>query len=213
MPETGLDENYSKNVVVTGKIDRIDQCDNMFLIFDYKTGSKTDFSFQDVYYGNKIQIVLYLDILESVLNLISAGAFYVPIKNKFIMEEKVDRASGIFLDSADLIKNIDKNIDENAPKSKIFKIDFGKNGVLSAYSQKLALSPVEFLAVKQYVKALFENAVEEICSGYIEPKPTKNACNNCPYSVMCAFSKKDSGFRANEQDISKQSFVKTEEKL
>ncbi len=208
-----IDENYSKNVVVSGKIDRIDQFDNMFLIFDYKTGSKTDFSFQDVYYGNKIQIVLYLDILESVLNLISAGAFYVPIKNKFIMEEKVDRASGIFLDSADLIKNIDKNIDENAPKSKIFKIDFGKNGVLSAYSQKLALSPVEFLAVKQYVKALFENAVEEICSGYIEPKPTKNACNNCPYSVMCAFSKKDSGFRVNEQDISKQSFVKTEEKL
>lgn len=200
-----LSEDFSNKINITGKIDRIDHKDGMFLIFDYKTGSKNDFSFKDVYYGNKIQIVLYLSILESILNLVSAGAFYIPIKNKFVVDEKIDRYSGIFLNQTDLIKKIDLTL-QTESKSKFYKIDFNKDGSLNALTNKNAVSPAEFLYIKNYVKDLFNNAVDEIFSGYIEPKPTKNVCSYCPFKLMCGYDIEKNGCRSQDMSITKECF-------
>lgn len=205
-----ISETYSQLINISGKVDRIDANGNMFLIFDYKTGSKTDFSFKDVYYGNKIQIVLYLDILESLLKLISVGAFYVPIKNKFIMDEKVDKSSGIFLNQTDVIKSIDTAL-STQNKRNVFKIDFKADGTLSATSTKLAITPQQLMELKKYVKSLFNNAVSEIMGGNIQPSPTENTCQNCPYSLMCKYRAKQDGFRLKDADISKQSFVEKQQ--
>lgn len=199
--------DYSNNLKVVGKVDRIDEYSEMLIIFDYKTGSKTDFSYKDIYYGNKIQLIVYLTILESMLNMTSSGAFYFPIKNKFIEEDKIDKLSGIFLDQPEIFTSLDLNLTNANSKSNYYKIDITKDGNLSANSQKNALSPLEFLSIKNYVKSLFNNAITEIFNGYIEPKPCENTCNSCPYQLMCNFNAKKDGTRIKKLDIDKQTFT------
>lgn len=200
-------QNDKLGLKIIGKIDRVDMLENFFVIFDYKTG-KSDFSFTSTYYGNKIQTIIYLSLLESMLNILPVGAFYIPIKNKFIDEQQNDKFCGIMSDSVDIMKKLDKNLqDEDIKQSQIFKIKFTNSG-LSSECVKYALSPAEFLAVKNYCHKLVLQAEQEIIDGNIEPSPIKNACQSCPFAVMCEYDYARSGERQQDKKILKQDFEK-----
>ncbi len=192
---------------IVGKIDRVDMIDNYFVIFDYKTG-KSDFSYSSTYYGNKIQTIIYLSLLEKMYDIVPVGAFYIPIKNKFIDEQANDKYCGIMTDSVDLMKRLDNSLQtEQVKQSDIFKIKFTSTG-LSAECSKYALSPAEFLAIKNYCHKLVANATEEILDGYIEPSPIKNACQSCPFAVLCEYDYNVGGERQQDKKLTKQDFEK-----
>lgn len=202
------DQTYD-GLKLRGKIDRIDQANDFFVVLDYKTG-KSDFSFRDVYYGNKIQIIVYQAILESLTGLIPVGAYYIPIKNKFLQENNSNtKFSGVCLDSNDIIKMLDQTIEQNS-KSEIFKIKYKQNGELDENSQDYALSPQEYADLKHYAISVMTNAIGEIKGGYIGPKPTQDACKYCKYRLLCKWSSEENGYREQKAKIEKDFFTKKE---
>lgn len=194
---------------IKGKIDRIDVYQNFFVVFDYKTG-KNDFDFKDVFYGNKIQSLIYLSVIENIEKISGIGAFYIPVKSKFIEDEMEDKFKGVFLNQTDLLKNLDTTLQsENA--SLIYKIKYNKDGSLNAYNEKNALSPNEFSELKKYVIAIFENAIKQIVAGEISPSPIKNSCEYCKYKDFCGFKLDAMGYRKRDAQVTKQTFVLKEE--
>ena len=206
--KTFVSNGTYEGLKLKGKIDRIDQVNDFFVVLDYKTG-KSDFSFRDVYYGNKIQIIVYQAILESLTGLIPVGAYYIPIKNKFLQEDANTKFSGVCLSSDDIVKMLDQTLEQNS-KSEIFKIKYKQNGELDENSLNYALSPQEYADLKKYALSVMANALSEIKSGYINPKPTKDACKYCKYRLLCKWNSEDDGYREQTEKIEKDFFTKKE---
>ncbi|MBQ0017190.1 MAG: PD-(D/E)XK nuclease family protein, partial [Clostridiales bacterium] len=194
--------NYG-NISLKGKVDRIDLFNDYFTIIDYKTG-KSDFSFKDVFYGNKIQTIIYLSVVEQLYKKTPVGAFYFPVKNKFIEEGDFDRMDGVFLNVPEVYNKLDIGI-ERDNESKYLNISM-KDGKLITASNNYALDNDQLNSIKAYAKQLVNIAVEEIKSGYITPKPTKDACKYCEYKLLCKFNCSEDGTRKNDTRITKSSF-------
>lgn len=207
-----VSETTFEDLKLKGKIDRIDQANNFFVVFDYKTG-KSEFSFADIYYGNKIQIIIYQAVLESMTGLIPVGAYYIPIKNNFLQEDTSDKYTGICLNNENIIDMLDESIKSNK-KSDIFKIKYKKDGEFDSYSLAYMLSPEEYSALKEYTAKVICQALKEIKDGNISPKPTKNACSYCKYKLICKYSVEENGYReqsTQKTSVKKEFFTKKEE--
>ncbi len=190
---------------IKGKIDRLDAYQNYFVVYDYKTG-KNDFNYKDVFYGNKIQSLVYLSIIENLENKMGVGAFYIPIKSKFIDDDMEDKFNGVFVNQKDILEQLDKTLLQDS-SSKIFKIKFKNDGSLYSTSEKYALSPLEIKKLKDYVLKIFSNAVKQICDGNISPCPSKDGCKYCKYASLCGYDIENFGYRKKELEISKQNFT------
>jgi len=82
------------DVTLSGKADRVDvkaskvnSVDEVFVI-DYKTGSIVDFRLKDLYLGTKLQLPLYLKMLESE-KFVPSGAVYFHLKSGLSKENKL----------------------------------------------------------------------------------------------------------------------------
>lgn len=191
-------------IKIKGKIDRIDAYQNYFVIYDYKTG-KNDFNYKDVFYGNKIQSLIYLSIIENLEHKMGVGAFYIPIKSKFIDDEMEDKFNGVFVNQRDILEQLDTTLLQES-SSKIFKIRFKNDGSLFSTSEKYALSPLEVKQLKDYVMKIFSSAVKQISDGNISPCPAKDGCKYCKYANICCYDVDNLGYRKKEFEITKQSF-------
>ncbi len=68
---------------VRGRIDRVDECDGMALVIDYKTGKRVD-RYKVASWGpeNRFQAALYMLVVEKLLGLRAAGGVYVALGNR-----------------------------------------------------------------------------------------------------------------------------------
>jgi ATP-dependent helicase/DNAse subunit B len=65
---------------VRGRIDRVDECDGMALVIDYKTGKKVDrYKVASWEPENRFQAALYMLVVEKLLGLRAAGGVYVAL--------------------------------------------------------------------------------------------------------------------------------------
>ncbi len=65
---------------VRGRIDRVDECDGMALVIDYKTGKKVDrYKVASWEPENRFQAALYMLVVERLLDLRPAGGVYVAL--------------------------------------------------------------------------------------------------------------------------------------
>jgi ATP-dependent helicase/DNAse subunit B len=65
---------------VRGRIDRVDRCDGMALVIDYKTGKKVDrYKVASWEPENRFQAALYMLVVERLLGLRAAGGVYVAL--------------------------------------------------------------------------------------------------------------------------------------
>lgn len=210
--------SYAINSVnIDGKIDRIDSYENMFRLIDYKTG-KSDFSFKEIYYGNKLQLMLYALAISEMLNKQVAGVFYLPVKNGYNQFGKdvlsMYKMSGTYLNNLDILKLFDKTVNLDNPQSKIvkgkIKLDKGGDEVLDTYTQNACLEPHEFNNLLTYAKQMFISACENLKEGYIEKNPCErngaNYCKTCPYNSVCGYNE-SRPFRNQNKTINKDSFV------
>ena len=198
-------------ILVEGKIDRIDKFGNYIRIIDYKTGA-VDCNLSSVYYGKKIQLVSYLSAAESALSkgnekMKVAGLFYFPIHSEYADDEKKSKnmykMNGFLLDDIDVVKNMDYNLSfENNEshfvpiKIKKSKDVINKNLFLFSNKSKTTLSAEELETIKNYIEKLCSIAVSEILEGYIEPSPLiigsevkKMPCGHCEFAGFCGLDK------------------------
>lgn len=214
-------DNYKlpSGLTLKGFVDRLDICDenNSFKVIDYKTG-KDEFSFQDTYYGLKIQLIVYLKVLQDILNKKPAGAMFMPVKNKF---EKVDttefksyQLDGVLLNDEDIIYRTDKNLINNN-SSDIVNVAFTKDRNLNSNSLKNLLSNVELQELMKYSFNILNGAVDEMLNGYISPKPfknsSKNSCEYCEYKSICHYDFMQNGYRSVDGKKNKSSFKEDNE--
>ncbi len=198
-------DNYTlKNgLKFSGVVDRVDVYNNLIRIIDYKTGSEK-FSFKNLYYGLKLQLVAYMKVLAEKLNQDVIGTMYMPVKNKFgdffDGEFKSYKLDGIFLNDEGIIKHLDKNLIENS-KSDIIAVEYTKNGELSKRNLSHILSREELLKITEYSFNVLTKALDEMIDGYIEPKPyydNISPCEFCKFKSLCHYQISKIGYRKFE---------------
>lgn len=197
-------EGYAlkSGLTISGAVDRVDCYDHNMRIIDYKTG-KEKFNFAEVYYGIKLQLVVYLQVMSDVLKKNGVATFYMPVKNDFFDLGKSGlsyyKLDGVMLQDDGVIRHMDTTIDGTAP-SEIIDVDFLKGGGYKAQSQKKFLSLQEFANLKKYCFDILNGAIDEMIGGYILPKPYKQSsaspCASCKYSALCHYSIENFGYRA-----------------
>jgi len=197
-------KNLNKTFKLRGKVDRVDFYDKKFRVIDYKTGkNKSEFKMLDFYMGNKLQLFIYLYAIMNGMNeTIPTGAYYFPLRNDYQEEDtsfpyESYCMNGVTLDDYENFIFQDDLVDYENKKSGIigFSLDTKKenvnNGVLSLKKNTNLVKQEELLNMIKYSYELFSNAIFEILSGNINPKPVEGACLYCQSKTFCPYYKKE----------------------
>lgn len=184
----------SEGLTLVGKADRIDECGDYLRIIDYKTGS-TGKILEQLYFGDKLQLFLYQKIAREELKMRMAGVFYFVAKFDYSKSGEDDKKllKGLAENDEEVISMLDEKIDISG-KSSILSI---KTSTKKGYTGS-AIAGEKLIVYENYAKRVADKAVDEMCEGFIEPKPDKDSCTFCPYSSICLYEKTD-GMRKKEK--------------
>ncbi len=211
-----IDLGDGRKMKLQGRIDRLDVCDdgdNRYIkVIDYKSGN-TRFDLSQVYYGLKLQLVLYMEaVRESEAkahpekNVISAGMFYYNIADPIVEGEpgKSEEAirsdilkslcvNGLVSSSADSIKHLDR---EFTSESEVIPVSYKKDGALSAKSQVVTGEQYNILC--DYVKEKIKDMGLGILEGDIAKSPyvmeQRSGCDYCSYKAICGYDEELQGY-------------------
>lgn len=196
-------------IELIGKIDRVDSFvdeDNQqyIRIIDYKTG-QNEFTFQDLYYGLKLQLPLYCRAMESLGQ--PAGMFYLHISQGMNKESETSgsmtaeklllkkyQLKGILLKDTDIYHAMDENGDETIVSSRL-----KKDGTFQKSDFLVPMEQMDVLLDFAQAKAI--ESVERIQAGTTIPTPidfgnNRTSCEYCDFSAVCRFeSKREGRFR------------------
>ncbi|MBQ8749407.1 MAG: PD-(D/E)XK nuclease family protein [Clostridia bacterium] len=183
-----------RKICLGGKIDRLDRLGDKYVVIDYKTGS-AELELKEIYYGTKIQLLLYALAITNQTNGQIAGFGYYPIKDRYLKNEqgkvKEYKVNGYYLKENDVLQGLDNTIISNLEKKKESELyNFNINDTQKGLTYSSNLIERESIArILIYVKTLLENAVNEILSGEIKVSPYKDSnftpCNFCKYKGIC----------------------------
>lgn len=202
----------------SGKIDRIDTCEDDGTIYvkvtDYKTGMKS-FDITAYYYGLQLQLPVYLNAaveLEQKKHMgetvVPAGIFYYRMKDPIVDKEKNDevleakllkelKLDGLVNADETVLQHLERDLNG---KSNLNPIDRNKDGSLSKSSK--VLSPEEFVRFLEYTKKKEAELKAEMTEGYAEAEPYKlegsTGCDYCAYRDICGFDIRLDGYQYRE---------------
>lgn len=198
-----------EKMILTGRIDRIDTCEDngrtLVRIVDYKTGN-VRFDLNKVYYGLQLQLALYMNLSLEILRRkgkypVPAGMYYYRIQDPVVSyvpdeaEEKREsrilremKSSGVSLDEPDALARQDHALAPGVD-SDVIPAGYKKDGSLKASSG--VLSQEEFASVMYHVRRKIREAGVRILEGGASVNPCvlgkENACTYCPYRPVCGF--------------------------
>lgn len=198
----------------SGKIDRIDTCEDEHKIYvkvtDYKTGSK-NFDITAFYHGLQMQLPVYLNAALDMeqekhpeQEILPAGVFYYrmkdPIvekeKNESLLEEKLLKElklDGLVNADDTVIRHLERDLSGN---SNLIPVGKNKDGSLSRYSK--VLSPEEFGILLNYTKKKEQELKDRILSGETAAQPyemgAETGCDYCAYRDICGFDSRLTGY-------------------
>lgn len=209
-----------RQIRLKGTIDRVDVFDGKFLIVDYKTYKSADLKPDELYYGEKIQLYIYMKAVEESRDLKPAGVFYLPIFAGFT-DESTSRYKfkGQVTDSMEVMAQIDSLAKEDPIKSVVpfkanvrgdlskFMVAF-KNNAEGMLNPEVHLTEEKFDMLGDYAVRLAAEGAKQISTGYIKPSPIKDACKKCKFSDICAYREK---YERKPDKVDMQSFAADEE--
>lgn len=201
-------------LILSGKIDRVDLLDaggaRYVKIIDYKSGSKT-FSFQEIYYGLQLQLLIYLDAYLKYFEktdggpLKPGGVFYFRIADHFLtldselsaeeIEQKLYedmKMSGLLLADDTFLRGIDRSLDEGdgtlSGTSHIVPLRYVKSGPSAA--SNLATEE-QYAALLAFVAGQAKAIGESMKAGTVAPLPYrsngKTPCQYCRFRPVCRY--------------------------
>ncbi len=212
-----------EDMVITGRIDRIDTYDNdeqlYVKIADYKS-SKKDFDLQNIYDGQDIQLVLYLyAAIEKMKNeqkkedgsnvdIIPAAMLYYHLDDPTVeaetdlTEEEIDQAifkkfrpTGLVNEDSAVIYHLDKDL---SGSSEVIPVSVNKDGTLSKRGCSVATRE-QLEVLEQFVVDKIRQAGKAIMEGEIGPHPLESSkidgCEYCSYKDICGFDTRISGYK------------------
>lgn len=213
LPPIVIELGDGGSLILNGKIDRVDLLDTegtrYVKIIDYKSGSKT-FSFQDIYYGLQLQLLIYLDAYlkyykKTGAELKPGGVFYFRIAepslslDKEVSAEQIEQTlyekmkmSGLLLQEDALIQGLDRSLKKEGAKafsgtSAVVPVGFTQKGDFSAASN--LANEAQYDAILQFVTERTKEIGQAMKAGIITPLPFKDKdrspCNYCKYRSIC----------------------------
>ncbi len=173
-------------VHLRGKIDRVDLYNGYVSVVDYKTGKESG-SLDNVYFGKKIQLYVYLSAVSKNLGVKPAGAFYANIGSGFTAKGADYSYKGTVLAEPEVAIAFDGRLAESGSdnaRSDVVPVSLKreKNGELVV---KGGLSAEQFAETLDYVQKLIGGCLEEIDAGYAEKRPLGAACKYCSFLGVC----------------------------
>ncbi len=184
---------------LVGAVDRIDAFEDYFRIIDYKTGN-CDASFNQLYYGKKLQLYVYQKVVAKNLKLKPAGVYYLPVSSKYQKDNddfsNIYQLKGYTLNQENVILASDDNLidgmESNIVDIKRNKPTKDQQYVFSHYSKLLTEQDLERFA--DYAIDMLKNAVNNIKDGNINVSPlnlgSHCACDYCDYRGICRFDER-----------------------
>lgn len=209
-----LDAEHKMRLV--GKIDRMDireTEDAVYVrIIDYKSG-KTTFQLLNLYYGQQLQLVVYLNAAMEQLKktypgkeIVPAGIFYYRMDDPMVDadgedEEKIMEhilselcLNGLVSLEPEVYQQMDVGL---AGKSEVLPLTLKTDGT-PAKKGTSGAGRKDFEAMTAFVNRKICDAAEKILSGDIDIQPfqmeQKTGCDHCPYHSVCGFDPKIQGF-------------------
>lgn len=170
-----------------GKIDRVDVCNDKFIVIDYKSGqTAADYKELELYRGHKMQLLVYLKAVMNAYHLSPAGFYYFNMHNKFVEASKSDEYAynGRTLNDYEVICQLDKKIVTEGKSVKL-GIKVKKGGELA--SSRTLMTKEQFDNQIEYAFRLIAKAGELMSKGYAAINPYKGACEYCDYKSICDF--------------------------
>lgn len=172
-----------KKYQIVGQIDRVDKLENQFVIYDYKTFKTVDFDLSSVYFGKKLQLYIYSLALTENFDMEPVGLFYLPIYSQYSKDKAENRykMSGHMVEDINIASLLDSEIEENI-ENTIFPY-YTATGKKSQNRQEVE----DFKKFSKMAKDVAVLGMQEICDGYIKPKPLENSCDFCDFSDICKY--------------------------
>ncbi len=199
------------DVVITGKIDRVDVAkfdDKKYVrIIDYKS-SVHDVDLNQVVAGIQIQLLTYLDEVAEQKDFESAGVLYFNLIDTIVKasrnmsDEEIKkqlnkkfRMKGLVIADLDIIKMMDSRIGPSNYSDSV-PVYLDKDGNISK-SKSNVLDKDKFDRLQKYTKYIIKEISKEIFSGNVDIKPyymnKKTPCEYCEYKSICNFDPKLKG--------------------
>lgn len=207
----------------SGKIDRIDTCEDDAHIYvkvtDYKTGMKS-FDITAFYHGLQMQLPVYLNAalelekkksIEQQKNVDGAGkevvpaaVFYYRMQDPFVEKEADDqvlvgkmlkelRLDGLVNADERVIGHLERDLDGN---SNLIPVGKNKDGSLSKNSR--VLPPEDFALFLSYAKKKEQELKTRMEEGHAEAAPYElngsTGCDYCAYRGICGFDPRLEGY-------------------
>lgn len=195
--EKRIDFKFYKDKNLVGSIDRVDFDKNYFRVIDYKTG-KTDGVLKDLFVGKKLQLFLYANAVKDEFEKDCAGVYYFNCQTKFSKQNSSTKLlGGLTKKDNDVVFETDVRVCDENFKSDLIGTTLKKNATKDEFMFKYGNFVIDFEPLFSYAKKISFGAIDEIDSGYIEPKPIKDHCQNCKYISIC-HHKNSQGARAYE---------------
>ena len=197
----------------SGKIDRIDTCEDENAIYvkvtDYKTGRKA-FDITAFYHGLQMQLPVYLNAALEIerqkhpeKEVLPAGIFYYRIQDPIVKKEetKAEVEQSILKElKLDGLINADENVVEHLERnlsgtSTFYPLRMNKNRTLGSASK--ALSKENFDTVLAYTKEKEKELKDVMYQGEVAALPyvldEMTGCDYCGCRDICGFDQRIEG--------------------
>ena len=197
----------------SGKIDRIDTCEDENRVYvkvtDYKTGRKV-FDITSFYHGLQLQLPVYLNAaLETEgkrypgKEIVPAGIFYYRIQDPIVAREKTDekteesilkelKLDGLVNGEEEVIEHLEANL---TGSSLYYPLRRNQNGLLGSTSK--ALPQEKFETVLAYTRAKQKELKAEMYEGEVSALPyllgEDTGCDFCACKDICGFDQRIEG--------------------
>ena len=197
----------------SGKIDRIDTCEDENRVYvkvtDYKTGRKV-FDITSFYHGLQLQLPVYLNAaLEAEgkrypgKEIVPAGIFYYRIQDPIVAREKTDekteesilkelKLDGLVNGEEEVVEHLEANL---TGSSLYYPLRRNQNGLLGSASK--ALPQEKFETVLAYTRAKQKELKAEMYEGEVSALPyllgEDTGCDFCACKDICGFDQRIEG--------------------
>ena len=201
------------DIILEGKIDRIDKCDKMVRLIDYKTG-QVDLDIKNLYYGKKIQLFAYLLSIYEQDEYKPVGVFYLPIKSIFRKDSNVLDAyklEGYFVSNMSVVLEFDHELTFEHSKSQLIDMQLSTSKENKMLGKKVLrpqpniIDEQQLKDLAQYSKLLISGAVKEITDGNIMASPIvikgNCACDYCKFKCICKIDENPEMRRIEKEKI------------
>ena len=204
-----------REMILTGKIDRVDICDDgnvrYVKVIDYKTG-RTSFSLTKLYHGLQLQLVLYMNAALEMAAVpgritVPAGVFYHRVEDPMLAFDKIGtdpqteilkalKESGFITSDLTALAHFDRDLIAKGT-SNVAPMRLTKSG--APYKGTSAGDAKSFEILGTYARRKAARLGNEILRGNAAASPyrlsSEEACTYCPYRGVCGFDERLPGCR------------------